>query len=101
MQNPETSSGDIIQDCFLEHIRYGSVLENVIQKSIRGKRIVNSNSESSYEMGISLQLEAIGVGVQNDQAKLALLSLGRTENKHRIDASNLAVKLSKKKLYKG
>jgi hypothetical protein len=94
IQSQETSLDEIVQDCLLEHIRYGSVLKNVMQNSIRGRKLVNFNSESSYEMRISLQLEA--VGVQDDHVKLALLNLGTTENKHSADVSNLAIKLSKK-----
>eukprot|EP00253_Pinus_taeda_P008774 PITA_08774 len=96
MQSQEPFSKEIVQDCLLEHISYGSFLENVKQKSIRGRRTVNSSKECSYEMGISLQLEAIGDEVQNDQAKQALLNLGRIEHRHSIDVSNLAIKLSKK-----
>jgi len=64
MQSQETYSDEIVQDCLLEHISYGSVLEDLIQNSTRGTRIVNPNSESCLEIGISLQLEAIGVGAQ-------------------------------------
>jgi len=101
IQSQETSLDEIVQDCLLEHMRYGSFLKNVKQNSIRGRRLVYSNLESSYDMRISLQLEAIGVEVQDDPVKLALLSLGKTENTHSVDASNLAIKLSKKKLYQG
>ena len=34
--------------------------------------------------------------MQNDPVKLALLNLGKTENKPSIDVSNIAIKLSKK-----
>eukprot|EP00253_Pinus_taeda_P006790 PITA_06790 len=55
---------NIIQDCFSEHIGYGSVLKRIIEKSISERRSAKPDSESSYKMGLSLQLEAIGVGAQ-------------------------------------
>ena len=64
MQSQETSSDEIVHDRHLEHTRYGSVLKDVIRKSTKETRLMNSNSECSYEMGISLQLEVICVGVQ-------------------------------------
>ena len=64
MQSQETCSDKIVQDFFLEHIQYGSVFQDVMKNSIIGTAILNSNSESSFEMGISLQLNAIGIGEQ-------------------------------------
>jgi len=43
MQSQETSFDEIVQACILEHIRYGSVLEEVMQNSIRGRRMANSH----------------------------------------------------------
>jgi hypothetical protein len=57
LQDQEKSSDKIVQ----EHINYSTVLQEVIQNS---GRISNSNTESSYETGISLQLKAIGVEAQ-------------------------------------
>jgi hypothetical protein len=93
MQSQETSSDNIVQDCLLEHIRYGSVLEHVIQNSICGRRIANSNSESSYERGISLELEAIGIGAQNDRARIAIQKAGDIENKHNTNVAKLGIEL--------
>ena len=64
LQSQEASFDKIVQACLLEHIRYGFVLEGVIKNSIRGRRLANPSSESSYQMGISLELEAIGVGAE-------------------------------------
>jgi hypothetical protein len=64
MQSQHTSFDEIVQACLSEHIRYDYVLEDFRQKSIRGIRIAKSNSKSSYEMGISSHLEAIGVRAQ-------------------------------------
>nr|ABR16688.1 unknown [Picea sitchensis] len=94
MQSQHTSFDEIVQACLLEHIRYDSVLEEVRQNSIRGIRIAKSNSESSYEMGISSQLEAIGVGAQNDRAQRALLKAGELENEYNENVQMLAIKLS-------
>ena len=43
MQSQETSSDEIVHDCLLEHKRYGSVLKDVIRKSTKGTRLMNSN----------------------------------------------------------
>jgi hypothetical protein len=47
-------------------------------------------------MGISLQLEAIGVGAQSDHAQLALQRAGETENKYNTNVEKLAIELSQK-----
>nr|ABR16032.1 unknown [Picea sitchensis] len=94
MQSQHTSFEEIAQACILEHIRYDSVLEEGRQNSIRGIRIAKSNSESSYEIGISSQLEAIGVGAQNDHAQSALLKAGELENEYNENVETLAIKLS-------
>ena len=62
MQSQEEPYDNIEQDCFSEHIGYGSVLNHVLEKSITGSRTAKPNSESSRTMiGISLQWEAIGL----------------------------------------
>jgi len=94
MQSHEKSSNKIVQDCFSEHIEYGSVLKHVIEKSIGGKRIANPGSESSYERGISLQLDGIGVGAQNDHARISLQKARNIENKHNTNLTKLAIELS-------
>eukprot|EP00253_Pinus_taeda_P021819 PITA_21819 len=96
MQSEQTSFEEIVQACVSEHIRYGSVLEEVMQNSIRGIRIANSSSESSYEMGISSQLEAIGVGAQNDDAQGALRKAGEIEDRQHRKVDELATDLSQK-----
>eukprot|EP00253_Pinus_taeda_P022489 PITA_22489 len=52
--------------------------------------------ESSYKMGISLQLEGIGVGVQNDHALIALQIAGSMENQHNRNVAELAIELSRR-----
>jgi len=61
---------------------------------MRGRSIVNSYSESSYEIGISLQLEAIGIEAQNDPARIALRRAGEIENEHYRNVARLAIDLS-------
>jgi len=56
----------------------------------------NSKSESPYEMGILLQLEAIGVGAQNDHAQLALRKARETEKGYNSNVDKLAIELSVK-----
>ena len=97
MRSQQTSFDEIVQACLSEHIRYDSVLEEVLQNSIRGIRsIENSNSESPYKMGILLQLEAIGIGAQNDHAQLALRKAGETEKGYNTNVDKLAIELSVK-----
>ena len=54
----------IAENCFSKHIWYEWVLKHVIENFITGIRFANPDSKLSYEMGISLQLEATGVGAQ-------------------------------------
>eukprot|EP00253_Pinus_taeda_P027873 PITA_27873 len=95
MPSQQTSFDEIVQACLSEHIRYDSVLKEVLQNSIRGIRsIENSNSEFPYEMGNLFQLEAIGVGAQNDHAQLALRNAGETEKRYNTNVDELAIELS-------
>eukprot|EP00253_Pinus_taeda_P019332 PITA_19332 len=94
MQSHEKPSDTIVQDCFSEHIGYGSVLERVIKKSTSRRRSPKLDLESSYKMGISLQLEGIGVGVQNYHALIALQIAGSMENQHNTNVAKLAIELS-------
>jgi len=96
MQSHEKLSDNTVKDCFSEHIGYGLVLKRVIENSISGRRFANLDSEISYDMGISVQLKATGVGAQNDQAQLALRKAGEIENKHNTIVDRLAFELSLK-----
>jgi hypothetical protein len=96
MQSHETPYDNIEQDCFSEHVGYDSVLKHAIEKSISGKRTAKPDSESSYEMGMSLLLEAIGVGAQNDDAQIGLQIARDVENKQNTNVSKLAIDLSEK-----
>ena len=64
MQSNENPSDITVEECFSEHIVYATVLKHVIENSVSGKRFANPDSKSSYEMGISVQLEAIGFEAQ-------------------------------------
>jgi len=64
MQSHENISNNIAHDCVLEHLGYDSILKQVIENSISGRRFENPDSKFSYHMGISLKLEVIGVGAQ-------------------------------------
>jgi enhanced disease susceptibility 1 protein len=64
MLSHEKLSDNTVEDCFLENIGYGLVLKRVIENSISGRIFAKPDSEISYNMGISVQLEAIGVGAQ-------------------------------------
>jgi len=45
-----------------EHIGYTSILKHVTENSKSGKKFANLDSESFYDMGISVELESTGVG---------------------------------------
>jgi len=94
MQSHEKPDHNMVQDCFSEHTEYGSVLNHVIEKSISVRRTAKPDSESSYKMGMSLQLEAIGVDAQNDHAPIALQVSRDIENKHNTNVAKLAIELS-------
>eukprot|EP00253_Pinus_taeda_P019821 PITA_19821 len=97
MQSHENPSNITVEDCFSEHIVYASVLKPVIENSKIGRKFAfNPDSEFSYDMGISVQLEATGVGAQNDQAQLALRRAGEIEKKYITNVDKLAVQLSQK-----
>jgi len=96
MQSYEKPYDNIVQDFLSEHVEYGSVLNHVIEKSISGRRSAKPDSESSDKMGLSLQLEAIGVGDQNDDAPIALQMARDIENKLNTNIAKLAIELSEK-----
>eukprot|EP00253_Pinus_taeda_P015650 PITA_15650 len=96
MHSDEKPYDNIVQDCFSEHVEYGSVLNHVIEKSISGRRTAKPDSESSDKMGMSLQLEAIGVGAQDDHAQIALQRAGNMDKKLSTNVAKLAIELSKK-----
>eukprot|EP00253_Pinus_taeda_P028574 PITA_28574 len=96
LQSYGKSYDTIVQDCFSEHKEYGSVLNHVVEMCISGKITAKPDSESSYKMGISLQLEALGVGAQNDHAQIALQRAANMENKHNTNVGKLAIELSEK-----
>eukprot|EP00253_Pinus_taeda_P015554 PITA_15554 len=84
-----------LKDCFSEHIMYASVLKDVIENSKNGRNFAfNPDSEFSYDTGISVQLEATGVGAQNDHAQLALRKAEETEKRCNTNVDKLAIELS-------
>ncbi|KAH9304201.1 hypothetical protein KI387_008605 [Taxus chinensis] len=108
MQSKERNTFDEIAGaCISEHIDYGNMLE-CITKHLHNTittRIAIPISDS-FEMGIALQLEAMGIGAelkfvsivckQNDHALLALRKAGERKSKHDMKIEELNDKLSKK-----
>eukprot|EP01018_Ginkgo_biloba_P007342 Gb_37859 [translate_table: standard] len=94
MQSQGKPSDEFAGPCILEHTAYGSLLDHISENLINMRRVMNSFPESSYEIGIALEMEAIGVGSQNDHAQLALRKAGEIENKHNMNVAKLAVELS-------
>ncbi|GLJ28092.1 hypothetical protein SUGI_0551570 [Cryptomeria japonica] len=54
----------IARTCISEHTDYGHMLEDIDEASLNARQFANIVSNSSFEMGIALELEAIGVGAQ-------------------------------------
>ncbi|XP_059077747.1 lipase-like PAD4 [Cryptomeria japonica] len=78
-----------------EHISYGDKLRHVIESGYSTKTS-NISSESSFEMGIALQLEAMGFQTQNNHAFDALKEPEDLKNKLGMDIENLNKKLSER-----
>ncbi|GLJ28512.1 hypothetical protein SUGI_0560980 [Cryptomeria japonica] len=77
-----------------EHISYGDKLKHVIESGY-STRTANIVSESSIEIGIALQLKAMGFQIQNNSAFEALKEAEDLKNKHDMDNENLNKELSK------
>ncbi|GLJ28507.1 hypothetical protein SUGI_0560930 [Cryptomeria japonica] len=78
-----------------EHISYGYKLRHLIESGY-STRTSNISSESSFEMGIGLQLEAMGLQTQNNHAFDALKEPEDLKNKLDMDIENLNKKLSER-----
>ncbi|XP_059077749.1 lipase-like PAD4 [Cryptomeria japonica] len=78
-----------------EHVSYGDKLRHVIESAC-STRTSNLSSESSFEMGIALQLEAMGFQTQNNYAFDALKGPEDLKNKLGMDIENLNKNLSER-----
>ncbi|GLJ28868.1 hypothetical protein SUGI_0568990 [Cryptomeria japonica] len=87
-------SDQLADTCASDHTGYGQMLEDVNKKLLNATPIANFATDS-FEMGIALELEAMGVGAQNHHASLALRKAGEMKNKQDMNIEKLNDKLSK------
>eukprot|EP01018_Ginkgo_biloba_P017926 Gb_07500 [translate_table: standard] len=68
--------------CISDHVGYGAIFPKVIQNLVKLEGLENlalSNARSpSQETAIAIQMEALGLGILNVQARLALRTAGET-----------------------
>ncbi|KAH9304200.1 hypothetical protein KI387_008604, partial [Taxus chinensis] len=98
LQSKERNTFDEIAGaCISEHIDYGNMLECITDHLLNTitARIGNPILDSSFEMGIALQSEAMGIGAENDHALLALRKAGEIKIKHDMKIEELNKELSK------
>uniref|UniRef100_A0A0C9S3S7 TSA: Wollemia nobilis Ref_Wollemi_Transcript_14733_2075 transcribed RNA sequence n=1 Tax=Wollemia nobilis TaxID=56998 RepID=A0A0C9S3S7_9CONI len=92
-------SKEVTGACISDHTGYGNMLEHITEFLLNTRRIANPISDSSFEMGIALQLEAMGVGAENDHAHLALKKAGELQNKYDSNIAKLNEELSESQSY--
>lgn len=87
---------EIASFCILEHTDYGNMLECITEHLFDTitMGITNPISGSSYEMGIALQLEAMGIGAQKDHAFLALKKVEEKKGTIEMNIEELNATLS-------
>ncbi|GLJ48325.1 hypothetical protein SUGI_1020140 [Cryptomeria japonica] len=88
-----TEENGIADALISEHKSYGDKLKNVFESGY-STRDSNIFSESSIEMGITLQLEAMGFQTLTKSAFDALKKAANLKNKHDMDIKDLNSKLS-------
>eukprot|EP01018_Ginkgo_biloba_P037610 Gb_07529 [translate_table: standard] len=98
LQTKEKTLNKISGACIIEHTEYFKTLENISQNIGNAgafSRLVISDASSPYEVGIAMQLESLGVGMKNVQARLALQVAGESEHTLNKNSAEQAVKLGK------
>ncbi|XP_057867964.2 lipase-like PAD4 isoform X2 [Cryptomeria japonica] len=99
MHNTEKESF-VVGACVTEHLGYCQMLEHVTEHSLSNAvKVGNFISDSSFEMGTAMELEAIGVGAQNNGALLALREAGYLKSKRIMNIEKLNYQLSKNQSY--
>ncbi|KAH9304204.1 hypothetical protein KI387_008608, partial [Taxus chinensis] len=93
------SSDQIAVDCISEHTGYEHILNVVTDYILNATQIANFLSEDSFVMGIALELEAVGVGAQNQYARIALTKARELKNEQDKNNEKLNGELSKRQSY--
>eukprot|EP01018_Ginkgo_biloba_P029711 Gb_22765 [translate_table: standard] len=78
LQSSDASPDCTAHACISEHTGYSSTMQQIIQAlaSVGGPaELVISDAKSPYELGICLQLQALGLGIKNVQQIQARLTL--------------------------
>ncbi|GLJ12514.1 hypothetical protein SUGI_0192420 [Cryptomeria japonica] len=88
---------EIASVCILEHTDYGNLLEYITEHLLNtiAMGITNAISDSSYETGIALELDAMGIEAQNDDAFHALKKVEEKKGTFEMNIEELNVTLSK------
>ncbi|GLJ28544.1 hypothetical protein SUGI_0561650 [Cryptomeria japonica] len=84
--------------CISEHTDYGRMLEVITEELLNASQIANFVA-NSFELGIALELDAMGVEAQDDHAFLALRKAGEEKNEQDINIEKLNMELSKHQSY--
>ncbi|XP_057828236.2 lipase-like PAD4 [Cryptomeria japonica] len=101
LENSDVSLDWACKNCISEHTEYGSCFSRIVNNRMRsGITDVRVHHElpaatSSSAICIALQLEALGLGVQNVRAQLALHEVGEDSMRLSINSNKQIVELSK------
>eukprot|EP01018_Ginkgo_biloba_P029720 Gb_18097 [translate_table: standard] len=96
LQSSDASPDCTAHACISEHTGYSSTMQQIIQglASVGGPaELVISDAKSPYELGICLQLQALGLGIKNVQqinARLALQTALEGESRRNISNARKA-----------
>ncbi|GLJ28530.1 hypothetical protein SUGI_0561320 [Cryptomeria japonica] len=86
--------------CISEHTGYGEFLEDIAEDMTKylqnAKKIASVVQNSSFEMGIALELEAIGIGSQNNRALTVLRKAGEMKKEQDTNIDKLNFQLSER-----
>ncbi|GLJ28869.1 hypothetical protein SUGI_0569030 [Cryptomeria japonica] len=80
--------------CASDHTGYGQMLEAITKNFLNPTPIANCATDS-FEIGIALELETMGVGAQNQHASLALIQAGKVKKEQDMNIEKLNEDLSR------
>jgi len=92
--------GANLEDFILQHVGYGDILPNALQNIVKLDELSDlplSEAGSIYQdKRIATQLEALGLGIQNCQARLSLRAAGQVLKQQKENVSKLEEEYQKK-----
>ncbi|KAH9328595.1 hypothetical protein KI387_000703 [Taxus chinensis] len=98
LENSDASTDLAKRDCISEHTEYGSCFARILNNRMRLGRPhehLALPEARSYDVCIALQLEALGLGIQNLPAQLALQTAGEREKRLNMNSNKQVIELSK------